>query len=157
MRWLGACDTPDRALFPERYPGLATVDVSAALEVSVMHLGLWALSWGVRARLVRDARRLAGPLLSAKRALRFLGSDVGGMTVAVEGRDRQGRPTRMEWALLARNGHGPYIPATPLVIRAKRLIAGTLAVRGAMPCVGLFTLGDFIGEVADLDIEAEIA
>jgi hypothetical protein len=79
------------------------------------------------------------------------------MTVAAEGRDRQGRPTRMEWALVARNGDGPYIPATPSVILAKRLIAGTLAVRGAMPCVGLFTLGDFMSEVADLRIEATIA
>jgi hypothetical protein len=155
-RWLGACDTPDRELLPERYPGLGRVDVSAALEVGAMHLGLWALSWGVRVGLVRHPARLAAPLLRAKRALRFLGSDVGGMTVAVEGRDRQGAPKRVEWTLVARNGHGPYIPAMPSVVLAKRLVAGTLSARGATPCVGLFTLGDFMGEVADLDIRASI-
>jgi Saccharopine dehydrogenase NADP binding domain len=155
-RWLGACDTPDRELFPQRYPGLGRVDVSAALEVGAMHLGLWALSWGVRVGLVRDPVRLAAPLLRAKHALRFLGSDVGGMAVAVEGRDRQGAAKRVEWALVARNGHGPYIPAIPSVILAKRLVAGTLAARGATPCVGLFTLGDFMGEVADLDITASV-
>ena len=40
---------------------------------------------------------------------------------------------------------------------AKRLLDGTLQTRGAMPCVGLFTLDDFLAEVADLDIEAGVA
>src|SRR5262245_42466248 len=38
-RWLGACDTPDLELFPRRYPGLRAVQVFAALEVGVFHLG----------------------------------------------------------------------------------------------------------------------
>jgi hypothetical protein len=131
--------------------------VSAALEVGAIHLGLWVLSWGVRAGLVRQPARMAGTLLRAKHALRSLGSDVGGMTVAVEGRDRLGAPKRVEWTLVARTGHGPYIPAMPSVILAKRLVAGTLSARGATPCVGLFTLGDFMSEVADLDITAQVA
>ncbi len=157
MRWLGACDTPDRELFPERYQGLGRVDVFAALEVGPMHLGLWGLSWLVRAGLVRNPAGLAAPLLAAKRALKFLGSDVGGMAVALEGGDRQGRPKRVEWSLVARSGHGPYIPAMPAVILARRLVAGTLSARGAMPCVGLFTLADFMAEIADLDITATVA
>ena len=39
----------------------------------------------------------------------------------------------------------------------KRLLAGTLTMRGEMPCLGLFTLGEFLSEVADLDISAGIA
>jgi saccharopine dehydrogenase-like NADP-dependent oxidoreductase len=155
-RWLGACDAPDRELFVLRYPGLRRVEVFAALEVGAMHLGLWGLSWLVRAGLVRNPERLAAPLLAAKRALRFMGSDVGGMAVVLEGTDQRGRRKRMQWSLVARRGHGPFIPATPSVILAKRLLAGTLPMRGAMPCLGLFTLADVMAEIADLDIEAQV-
>ena len=156
-RWLGACDTPDLELFPQRYPGLRTVEVFAALEVGAFHLALWGLSWLVRAGLLRRPERLAAPLLALKRAMRFLGSDVGGMAVTLEGEDHSGERKRVEWRLIARRGHGPFIPAMPSVILAKRLLAGKLAMRGAMPCLGLFTLADFLAEVADLDIEAHVA
>jgi predicted dinucleotide-binding enzyme len=153
-RWLGACETPDLDLLPRRYPGLNRVEVFAALEVDAFHLGLWGLSWLVRGGLVRQPERLARPLLRVKRALRFLGSDVGGMAVTLHGRDRQGAAQRVAWHLVARRGHGPFIPTIASLIVAKGLIAGTLHQRGAMPCLGLFTLRDFLGEVADLDIAA---
>lgn len=156
-RWLGACDTPELELFPQRYPGLRTVEVFVALEVGAFHLALWGLSWLVRAGLLRRPERLAAPLLAFKRALTFLGSDVGGMAVTLEGEDREGRRMRVEWRLIARRGHGPFIPAMPSVILAKRLLAGTLTTRGAMPCLGLFTLDDFLAEVADLDITGTAA
>ena len=153
-RWLGACDTPDLDLLPRRYPGLSSVRIFAALEVGAFHLGLWGLSWLVRGGLLRHPERLAAPLLGVKRALGSLGSDVGGMLVSLEGKGRDGAPRRVDWHLIARSGHGPYIPAMPSLILAKRLLAGTLARRGAMPCLGLFTLADFLSEVADLDITA---
>lgn len=156
-RWVGLVDVPDLDLFPQRYPQLGLVRVYAALEVGAFHLGLWTLSWLVRAGLLRNPARLAAPLLAAKRRLGFLGSDTGGMTVALEGRDATGAAKRLDWWLIARRGHGPFIPGAPSVILAKRLLAGTLAARGAMPCLGLFTLGDFLDEVADLDITAGIA
>jgi hypothetical protein len=156
-RWIGACETPDLDLLPRRYPGLESAQVFAALEVGAFHLGLWGLSWLVRAGILRRPERLARPLLAAKRALRFLGSDKGGMMVAVQGTDPDGRPKQVAWRLIAPHGQGPYIPATPSVILTKRLLAGTLATRGAMPCVGLVTLADFLSEVADLDITAGVA
>jgi len=151
-RWLGACETPDLDLLPQRHPGLRRVEVYAALEVAAFHLGLWALSWLVRGRLVHEPERLAAPLLRAKHALRFLGSDVGGMVVTLEGKGRDGARRRTDWHLVARGGHGPYVPAMASVILAKALLAGTLKVRGAIPCLGLFTLQDFLSEIADLDM-----
>jgi hypothetical protein len=153
-RWIGHCDAPDRNLFPQRYPGLQTADVHAALEVGAFHLGLWGVSWLVRGGLMRHPQRLAGPLLAIKARLGRLGSDRGGMLVAMHGRDRAGAPKRIDWHLVAGSGHGPYIPATASVLLAKRLLDGTLAQRGAMPCIGLFTLAHFLAEIADLDIEA---
>jgi hypothetical protein len=156
-RWIARCDAPDLDLFPVRYPGLKDVRVYAALEVGVFHLGLWGVSWLVRAGLIRNPERLAGPLLDVKRRLGLLGSDRGGMAVTLAGRDTEGRPQRLTWSLVAASGHGPYIPATPSVLLARRLLGGTLPTRGATPCVGLFTLGELLAEVADLDIVAATA
>ena len=156
-RFLGLCEVPDLDLLPARYPGLVDVKVYAALEVGAFHLGLWGLSWLARLGLVRRPERLAGPLLAVKRRFPGLGSDRGGMTVTMEGRDADGRTKRIVWHLVAGSGHGPNIPATPAVLLAKRLVDGTLAIRGAMPCVGLFTLDEFLAEIGDLDIAAGTA
>ena len=43
---------------------------------------------------------------------------------------------------------------TVAIGHAKRLLDGTLRIRGATPCVGLFTLDGFLAEIADLDIAA---
>jgi hypothetical protein len=156
-RWAGLVDVPDLDLFPRRYPGLRSVEVYAALEIGAFHLALLGLSWLVRARVVRNPLPLARPLLAAKRASRWLGSETGGMTVTLEGNDARGERKRIVWYLVAGKSHGPYIPAIPSVILAKRLLAGALTARGAMPCLGLFTLADFLEEVADLDIRAGVA
>jgi hypothetical protein len=156
-RWVSLCEVPDLDLFPGRHPGLDDVKVYAALEVGAFHLGLWGLSWLVRGGLLKRPERLARLLLGVRRGLPFLGSDRGGMAVTLEGMDADRRPRRIAWHLVAGSGHGPYIPATPAVLLAKGLLSGKLASRGAMPCLGLFTLDEFLAEVADLDITAGTA
>lgn len=151
-RWLARCDAPDLDLLPVRYPGLKDVKVYAALEVGAFHLGLWGLSWLARGGLLRRPERLAGPLLGVKQRLGFFGSDRGGMAVTLEGLDADGRPKRLTWHLVAGSGHGPYVPATPSVLVAKKLMGGTLARRGAMPCLGLLTLDEFCAETTGLDM-----
>ena len=155
-RWFGACDAPDLDLFPIRYSSLQTQRFVAGVEVKAFHAALWAMSWIVRAGLLRQPERLAGPLLAAKRWLSFLGSDRGVMFVVLDGRGRDGQPKRIVWDLAAWRGHGPYIPATPAVILARGLAAASVTVRGAMPCVGLMTHQQFTREVADLDIRQTI-
>lgn len=156
-RWLGACETPDLDLLPQRFRGMRDVGVSAALEIGAFHLGLWVMSWLVRAGIVRHPERLASPLLRLKRAFGGLGSDTGGMMVTLGGTGTDGKSRLLIWRLIARRGHGPYIPGTPSVILARRLLAGTLTTRGAMPCLGLLTLADMLAEIADLDMTAGIA
>ena len=63
-RWLGLCEVPDLDVLPPRYPGRPSVRVYAALEIGLLHLGLWGLSWLVRAGLLRRPERLAAPLLA---------------------------------------------------------------------------------------------
>jgi hypothetical protein len=77
--------------------------------------------------------------------------------VILEDRDDDGRPRRLTWHLVAGSGHGPYIPATPAVMVARKLLSGALATRGAMACLGLFTLDELVEEIADLDISAGTA
>ena len=103
--------------------------------------------------MIRNPERLAGPLLAMKRRLGFLGSDRGGMLVTLEGTDHDGRLKADRLASGRRQ-------------RARALHSGDrrrccwpsacstarLQTRGAMPCVGLFTLDEFLAEVADLDI-----
>jgi hypothetical protein len=90
------------------------------------------------------------------RRLSFLGTDSGGMFVRVAGRNDQGARSTRSWHLIARRGHGPYVPAIASVILAKRLIAGAGPRAGAMSCFGLFTPADFEAEVADLDITCSL-
>jgi saccharopine dehydrogenase-like NADP-dependent oxidoreductase len=151
-RWMGYVDVPDLDLFPAHYPSLDTVRFKAGLEVPLFHLALWGLSWLVRGGLLPRPERLARPLLAMKRGLSFLGSDKGAMFVTLEGIGRDGRPLRLTWTLIANSGHGPFIPAIPAVILAKRLARGTERRRGSMPGFGLMALDEFVREVTDLDI-----
>lgn len=151
-RLMGSVDVPDLELLPAHYPSLATARFTAGLEVPLFHLGLWSLTWLVRAGVVRDLSPLAGALLAVKRRLRFLGSDRGGMFVRLSGRDRSGRARSLTWHLIARSGHGPYVPALPSAILAKRICAGTGPPPGARPCFAAFTLSDFETALAGLDI-----
>lgn len=157
-RWFGYVDVPDLALFRAADRNLRTVRFQAGVEVSAFHLGLWLLAGLKRAGVIPDVGIFTKPLLQAKARLSFLGSDRGGMLMCLEGRDANGRPSRIGWSLAATDGHGPYIPAMASVILAKRLAGGANAVpHGARPCFGQFTLEEFLAEVSDLSISTHIA
>jgi hypothetical protein len=151
-RWMGACDIPDLDLFPKRYAGLASLRFRAGAELGLAHLSLWLLSWPARIGLLRRPERLAGFLHRLRRRLNWLGSDAGGMHVKIDGHGRNGDLRHAAWYLVARSGHGPEIPAIASVLLARKLALGALPERGAMACTGLFSLREFLDEVADLDI-----
>ena len=151
-RWFATCDVPDLALFPQRYAGVQSVTFQAGLELPLLHLGLWALTWPVRWGLIGGLRPLAGPLLALAKALERFGSDRGGMFVEVQGLDSRNRPRRRLWTLRAESGHGPTIPVVPAAILAARILRGEIPESGARPCLDFFTLGEFQDSVSDLDI-----
>ncbi len=132
-------ETPDVALFPDRY-GARTAVFRAGLELGVMHHGLAALRWLVRLRLLRSLAPLAGPLHRAAVLLRGLGSDLGGMRVSVLGTSA-GRWQRREWHLVAADGIGPRIPAEPAALLVAKLLRGEVAA-GARPAAGALTLAE---------------
>ncbi|MCR6659612.1 MAG: saccharopine dehydrogenase NADP-binding domain-containing protein [Asticcacaulis sp.] len=152
-RWLANCDIPDLDLLPAAY-GFKSIRFGAGLELDVLHLGLWGLSWLVRAGLPLKLPAMAKPLLAASDAFNFMGSDIGGMHVTISGIDHTGAPLTRSWFIVAKSGDGPQIPCVPAMLLAKRLYEKdpTLA-HGALPCVGLVTLEDYLSELQRFDIE----
>lgn len=152
-RWLGDCDVPDLSLFPSRYPELQSIRFSAGLEIPLLHLGLWGLSWIVRIGLIRHLHRLAPLLLRASRWFDGLGSADSGFHMVLSGSGTDGKPRSVTFELVARSGDGPYIPCVPAILMARKLIGDNHAVAaGAAACVGLISLDEYLGELSDLDV-----
>ncbi len=152
-RWLARCDVPDLQLFPQYYPGVQRVRFDAALEVKLAQLAFWLLAGLVRAGLITDASRYARILQSLGKYFDFLGGDTGGMHVGLTGTDHDGRHARIDWHLIARQGHGPEIPCMPAIVLARKLVTGALTARGAMPCMGLMSLAEFAEAVAAAQLD----
>ena len=155
-RWVGLCDVPDLELFPLRYPGVRGVAFRAGLELRRLHFGTLAAAWLVRLGVIRDLARHAPRLRRISEWFLGAGSDVGGMVVELAGRDSQGKPLRLRWSLSAAAGDGPQIPATPAVVLARKLADGALSPRGAMPCMGLFTLDEALAALEGFAIETQL-
>lgn len=154
-RWMANCDIPDLDLLPERY-GIRQIRFSAGLELTVLHLGLWGLSWLVRLGLPLNLPALAGPLLAASNWFNRFGSGDGGMHVIIAGKDRDGRPHRRAWFIVAEDGSGPHIPSVPAIVLAERICRGPVAT-GAYPCVGLVTLDAYLAELKAYPITTTVA
>jgi saccharopine dehydrogenase-like NADP-dependent oxidoreductase len=147
-RYASRCDVPDLDLFPRRYPGLLTQDFRAGVEVKLFHLGLSALAALTKRGTVAAPEAFAPVLLRAKRALWFIGSNVGAMQMRfVNGEKEQ------IFDLVAGSDDGPSIPVTPATLLARRLARREIAVTGARACLDLMTLDEFTADVADLDIK----
>jgi hypothetical protein len=151
-RWMANCDVPDLDLLPARY-GIKRIRFSAGMEVPVIHFSLWLLSWGVRLGLPIDLPKHAAALLRASNRFDALGTADGGMHIILRGEDQSGRPVTKRWFIIARDGDGPYIPTVPAVVLAAKIISGVFARTGAMPCVGMVTLQEYLDELAHLKIK----
>ena len=151
-RLSGVCDVPDLALFPDYIAGVRTVSFYAALEAPWEQLGLWAMAWLTRIGVVRDWADLT-PRFSAmsERLIRF-GSVRGGMQMRIEGTGLDGKPHACQWNLVAGQNHGPEIPCTPAIVITKQLLEGRRTEPGAIPCLGLFTVEEFMQELAGFDV-----
>jgi saccharopine dehydrogenase-like NADP-dependent oxidoreductase len=154
-RWLADCDVPDLELFPERYPGVQSVRFGAGLELPFLHFGLWLLSWPSRWRWIAHLEAHAERLRRGSEWFAKLGTDVGAMHVEMHG-FRRGHRLDVIWTLVAGHGDGPQIPCTAAIVIARKLAAGTLVARGALPCLGLFSLEECLRELEGYDVRTII-
>jgi hypothetical protein len=156
----GNCDIPDLELFPKRYPGLSTIRFGAGHEIKLLHLGTWLLSWGVRLGLLPPLGRYSERLLKWSFLFDPLASGRSGFHMFLRGEGANGGKRIERFYIIARRGHGPFIPCMPAIILAKRLARGELPERGARPCLDLIGLDELLTAFDGLDIsivrEAEI-
>jgi saccharopine dehydrogenase-like NADP-dependent oxidoreductase len=152
LRLMGSCDIPDLALFPKRYPTARTVTFHAGFANSACHLVVSALAALVRLRVLRSLVPFAAPLCRLSHWLEPLLSDQGGMFVCLSGEGPGGRLLHINWNLLARQNHGPYIPCGAAIALARKLAAGARLPTGAMPCVGLLNVKEFLAPLRNLDV-----
>lgn len=142
-RWMSNCNVPDLELLPERYKDLATVNFKAGLELSILHIGLWVLSAFTRAGLVKSWSPRAKLLTRMSEWFINMGTDCGGMFVSLTGTAKIGGTQKIDWQIIAENGEGPNIPVIAPQLIVNRIATGN-TVAGAMPCLGLFTLAEFM-------------
>jgi len=151
-RLMANCDIPDLDLLPEKY-GISKIRFSAGMENLVVHLGIWTLSWLVRSGLPIDLTKRSTALLAFSNWFDLLGSADGGMHIILKGKDRSGRQTTIKWFVIALDGDGPYIPTVPAVVLARKIVTGQFGATGAMPCVGLVSLEEYLHELKDFKVK----
>ena len=142
-RWMANCQIPDLDLLPKRYPSVDTVHFQAGLELRFMHFTMWLLAALVRINIIPKPEKLAGLLCSTSSWFDSWGTDKGGMFVQLQGRDGNGREKTIDWQLIAEKGEGPNIPVIAAELVINKLTTRQLGA-GAYPCLGLFTLTEFL-------------
>lgn len=156
VRLGGACDVPDLELLPGYVDGVDTVTFHAALESKLEQITLWAMGWITRAGMVKSWDGFVPLFQRVSDRLIGLGSDVGGMQIEVYGESTDAKAVSFTWNLLAKQNHGPEVPCSPALILARKLLAGEIATRGALPCLGMFSLSDLASELSDFDVRWEV-
>ena len=151
-RLLGSCDVPDLDLFPERYAGVQTVTFHAGFASKMGHLGVWAGAQLVRMHLLKNLSAWTGPLKTISEWMEPLASDKGGMFVTLRGLDHDGQMLELNWHLLAAKHHGPHIPCGASIALARKLARGEALPTGAMPCMGLISVEEYLQALGGLSV-----
>jgi saccharopine dehydrogenase-like NADP-dependent oxidoreductase len=152
MRWASVCDTPEQELLVRRYRPTLSAEFVAGLDLPVLHLGLWLLSFPVRWGWVSSLRPAAGALLWIARRLRPFGSDRGAMIVEATGSGSDGGPASAKWSLDATANLGPFVPIIPALALIRRMNDGWRPEHGAYPCSGIHSLTELEGLLDELGI-----
>jgi len=152
IRWLASCDVPDLDLFPDRYAPVRSVVFRAGVGFASTTLAIWALSWCIRWGLIDNLAAFAKPLHRMALRIEPFGTKWSAMCVEIVGVDRQHRPLRKTWSLLAGDNHGPNIPCFPAIALTRKLLRDECAARGAMPCMGLLSVDEILNAMPELNL-----
>lgn len=150
-RWLSNIDVPDIDLMAERY-GAEDVRCFAGLEVSVLHIGMWLMSWAVRAVPHLNPGHFARLFIRMSNLFDVVGSGTSLMHVVVTGENHNEQACNKSWFIVARKGDGSMIPCVPAIVLVRKLVSGRIEARGAMPCLGLITLDEYLTALKSFEI-----
>lgn len=154
-RWMANCDIPDLDLFTQKY-GVKKIRFSAGMESSMLHLGMWAISYLIRLGLPLNLSQHAKFLLSLSHLFDPFGTKNGGMHMLMKGIDKKGNPIEIKWFIIAKNNDGPQIPCVPAIILCKKITQGTLTTSGALPCVGMISVDEYLKELEGFSIKQHV-
>ena len=123
------------------------------MESSVLHLGMWMMSYLVRIGLPINLAKHAKFLLKLSHVFDVFGTSHGGMHMLMKGTDKAGKVIQVKWFIIAKEGDGPQIPCVPAILLSEKLMQNSLHARGAMSCVGLLTLDEYMKELEGFSIK----
>ena len=152
QRLFGACDVPDLALLPRRYPGLKTMNFHAGFASDTGHKAVELLARQVQSGRLESALPFAKLFYWVARRVQPLLSDSGGMYVKMEGLDTDGEPQQLTWTLMASENHGPHVPCGPAIALTHKIAAGFVPPAGAQACMGLLSVEEILGALKGLRI-----
>ena len=145
------CEIPDLDLLPQNY-NIKSIQFSAGMENSALHLSIWLVSWITRIFPFINLQKYSSIFLKLSNLFNFFGTDDGGMHMIIKGKDKNNKLLAKKWFIIAKNSDGPNIPSIPAIIIAKKLYKNQIKVRGAMPCLGLVSLKEYLKELEEFDI-----
>lgn len=151
-RWMANCEVPDLDLLPQLY-NIKSIHFSGGVEVPGIHFTLFLLSWLVRIGLPIKLAKYAKIFAKISSLFDCFGSSDGGMHMIIKGKDKQGNDKQVKWFLIAQNGSGLHIACVPSIILAKKLINGEIKNSGAVPCIGMLDLEEYMQELKNLDVK----
>ena len=125
---------------------------AAGHELKLLHVGTRMLGTLVRLGLIRSLADHAERLLRLAFLFDRIGSECSGFHMILSGVGHDGKPLERRFIIIARSGHGPYIPCMPAILLARRLAKGEVTTRGATPCVDLIDLDTYLAALEGLDI-----
>lgn len=135
-------DVPDLRALQTLWPEAKTIWMGAGPVPELLHRALIGLAWLVRAGLVRSLSPLAPLMHWATNRLSW-GEHRGGMFVAAEGADAQGRPIKRSWHLLAEGDDGPLIPSMAVEAIIRKALHGRMPGPGARAATRDVELEDY--------------
>ncbi len=108
----------------------------------ILHRLLNAFAWAVRAGILRSLAPFAPLMHAAINVLRW-GEHRGGMFVAVEGVDAEGRGIERSWHMIAEGDDGPLIPSMAAEVIIRRRLDGRRPAAGARAALRDLELSDY--------------
>lgn len=153
IRWFGRGNVPDLALFKNRYPALREHSFWAGHEIAFLHFGTRFMGALASLRVLPKLDRFASVLMRVSKLFNWLGKGRSGFFMFIEGVGRDGMPKSRKHWIIARQGHGPYIPVFPVILIARKLAEGARFASGARPCLGIISLDEYRAEFDAFDIE----
>jgi len=151
-RPLGNCDIPDLELFPKRYPTLENIRFQAGLELRFLHYILWVFSGVVKLKLFPPLNIFAPYLLKISRLFDSIGKDDSGFYMRLIGIGKDNNPKEVLFELVAHQSDGLFIPSMPAILLTKKIAKGEINNTGAIPCMGIITLDEYLEGLSEFDI-----